>query len=152
MTPQEFINTVKKGLEDITIDFANPRPNRVYILIDPKDIRKSAKFLFTDMKTRFSIATGIDKHEGVEILYHYHSDENRIMVNIKTLVKKPDLEIDTVSDIIWGTNWIERELHEFLGVNFKDHEDLRRLLLSDDWPEGSYPYRRDFKPEPGSGQ
>jgi len=39
--------------------------------------------------------------------------------------------------------WIEREIHEMFGVNFKGHPNLKHLLLKDDWPEGNYPLRRD---------
>ena len=36
-------------------------------------------------------------------------------------------------------------MHEILGINFKGHPDLKRLLLPDDWPDGVYPLRRDYK-------
>ena len=42
-------------------------------------------------------------------------------------------------------NWIEREISELLGIKFKNHPDMRRLLLSDEWPEGVYPLRRDYQ-------
>ena len=41
--------------------------------------------------------------------------------------------------------WIEREIHEILGINFKGHPDMRKLLLPEGWPEGVYPLRRDYK-------
>ncbi len=142
MTRDEFVQKVKEALGELMVDFARPRDNRVYCYIEPDDIRKAGKILFWDLNSRFSIATGIDRREGVEILYHFHNDEAQVMVNLKTIVAKPELEIDTLSDIIWGTNWIEREIHEFLGVNFKGHPGLERLLLPDDWPEDEYPLRR----------
>ncbi len=34
---------------------------------------------------------------------------------------------------------------ELLGIRFRNHPDLRHLLLGDDWPEGKYPLRRDYQ-------
>jgi len=41
-----------------------------------------------------------------------------------------------------GALWIEREMHELLGVNFPGHPNLKKLLLPDDWPDGVYPLRK----------
>jgi len=140
-----FVEKVKSGLKDVMIDFAYPRPNRAYIFIEPTNLRKSASFLFNELRCRFCIASAIDKRDGIEIIYHFHNDKEKIMVNLKTLVPKPELIIDTISDIIWGALWIEREIHELFGVKFFGHPNLEHLILADDWPEGVYPYRRELK-------
>jgi len=36
-------------------------------------------------------------------------------------------------------------MHELLGIYFIGHPDLSRLLLADEWPEGVYPLRKDYK-------
>jgi len=58
-------------------------------------------------------------------------------------VKKPDLEVDSIAPVIKGAEWIEREINELLGVTFKNHPDMKHLILPEDWPEGKYPLRRD---------
>ena len=67
------------------------------------------------------------------------------MISLRVKLQKPKLGIDSLSPIFEGANWIEREMHEILGINFKGHPDLKRLLLPDDWPDGVYPLRRDYK-------
>ena len=67
------------------------------------------------------------------------------MISLRVKLQKPKLEIDSLSPIFEGSSWIEREIHEILGINFRGHKDLRKLLLPDDWPEGVYPLRRDYK-------
>jgi len=52
--------------------------------------------------------------------------------------------MDSVANVVPAANWIEREMHDLLGVNFPGHPDMRRLILDDSWPEGVYPLRKDF--------
>ncbi|MEM6735999.1 MAG: NADH-quinone oxidoreductase subunit C, partial [Bacteroidota bacterium] len=49
----------------------------------------------------------------------------------------------SVSGIWRGANWHEREVYDLLGIKFKNHPDLRRILLPEDW-EG-YPLRKDYQ-------
>jgi Ni,Fe-hydrogenase III component G len=53
--------------------------------------------------------------------------------------------VDSLASTIKGAAWIEREMHELLGIEFTGNQDLRRLLLSEEWPEGVYPLRRDYR-------
>ena len=75
-------------------------------------------------------------------------DKDGLIVSIRTLSSKPEIEMPTISDIISGALWIEREIHEMFGVDFIGHPNLERLLLPDDWEEGVYPFRKkSFKSE-----
>jgi NADH:ubiquinone oxidoreductase subunit C len=53
--------------------------------------------------------------------------------------------MESIAKRIPALNWIEREIHEMLGVEFKGHPNMKRLLLADSFPEGKYPLRKDFK-------
>jgi Ni,Fe-hydrogenase III component G len=53
--------------------------------------------------------------------------------------------VESIACRVPATEWIEREIHELLGVEFRNHPDMRHLLLTDDWPEGNYPLRKDWK-------
>lgn len=52
-------------------------------------------------------------------------------------------EIDTVSDIWRTAEFHEREVFELFGVQFRNHPDLRKLILTDDFI--GYPLRKDFE-------
>jgi Ni,Fe-hydrogenase III component G len=67
------------------------------------------------------------------------------IISIKTKVEKPEPEIESIGAFYPAANWIEREINDILGVTFTNHPDPRRILMADDWPEGDYPLRRDFK-------
>ncbi len=133
-----------KFAEDI-IEIFDKSLKRVYIEIKPESITKVAKYIFRDLSARFNIASGVDARHHMEILYHFTIEDIDLLISLRVKLQKSNLEIDSLAPIFEGANWIEREIHEILGINFKGHPDLRRLLLPDEWPEGVYPLRRDYK-------
>ncbi|MCP4026006.1 MAG: NADH-quinone oxidoreductase subunit C, partial [Sphingomonas sp.] len=46
----------------------------------------------------------------------------------------PELEVDSLTDIWPGAEWPEREVYDMFGIRFKNHPDLRRILLWRDFP------------------
>lgn len=136
-----IVDEIKNRYGDRAQVFEKSR-RRVFVNAAQADTKEIVAWLFRDLKARFSIATGIDVRIGVELLYHLSFDKEGVLVSVRTTVPKPELAMPTITDIVEGANWIEREIHEMLGVNFIGHPNLTRLLLPDDWPEGEYPYRK----------
>jgi len=132
---------VRAGGDMLKLDDRSER--RVYVTIKKEILPKMARYLFNDVRARFSIASGVDTRKAVEILYHFSVDGIGLIVSLRVILDKSDLEVDSLTSIMKCAEWIEREMHELLGVDFKGHPDLRHLLLKDDWPEGNYPLRRD---------
>lgn len=96
---------------------------------------------------RLSIATGIDTRDGIEIIYHFTFDEAGTYYNIKTLIPKDDVKIKSLATFLPAANWIEREIHELLGVDFIGHPNLKPLLTAETWPADLHPLRRDYADE-----
>jgi len=115
---------------------------RTYVTVAKEDAKEVVRYLFRDMGARFSIATGVDTRPGIEILYHMVFDKHDLIVSVRVLVKKPELEMVSSADFMPAAEWIEREIYELLGVNFIGHPKLEKLLSADDWPEGFYPLRK----------
>ncbi len=145
MTPEEVLGDLRKKFKDDIIEVFDKSPKRVYVEIRPDSIVQVASYIFKDLKARFNTASGVDIRNHMEILYHFLIEDINLLISLRVKLQKPKLEIDSLSSIFEGSSWIEREIHEILGINFKGHPDLRRLLLPDDWPEGVYPLRRDYK-------
>ena len=118
---------------------------RAYLDIYAKDIVEIVKYVFKDLGLRFNIASGVDDFDGTEILYHFSLDRAGIVISIRAILKEKDNpRIDTITSVMKGAWWIEREIHELFGVGFDGNSDLRPLLLPDDWPNGVYPMRKNF--------
>jgi NADH/F420H2 dehydrogenase subunit C len=87
--------------------------------------------------------TGVDWPQHMEVVYHLKSTSLNHMVVIKAKINtRENPETDTVCDIWRTAEFHEREVFDLFGITFRNHPDLRRLLLTDDWV--GYPLRKDY--------
>jgi len=118
--------------------------NRICLTCEAENSYAINKFLFEDVPLRFVIATGIDSDNWFEVLYHYSYDQTGCMVTLKAIIRdRENPVIESIAPFLPAAEWVEREIHDILGIDFKNHPDMRRLILADDWPEGVYPLRKD---------
>jgi len=115
---------------------------RIYLDINPADLTDFAQYIFRDMGARFVIASGVDTPGGIEILYHFSFDSSGLILSLRILLDRDSPEVESLTSVFKAAEWIECEINELLGVNFRNHPNLRHLLLPDDWPKGNYPLRR----------
>lgn len=90
--------------------------------------------------------TGVDWVSCLMVVYHLASTKHGHEMVMK--VKITDREnpvVDTVCDIWRTAEFHEREVYDLFGIKFRNHPDLRRILLEDEW-EG-YPMRKDYRDE-----
>ncbi|MBU4312705.1 MAG: NADH-quinone oxidoreductase subunit C [Candidatus Omnitrophica bacterium] len=143
MRREDIIENIKVRAGKDMLDLLDRSERRVYVTIKKEILPKIVRYLFNDAKARFAIASGVDTRKAIEILYHFSFDAIGLIVSLRVILEKSNLEIDSLTPVMKCAEWIEREIHEYLGVNFKGHPNLKHLLLRDDWPEGKYPLRRD---------
>jgi len=145
MKREEVIRGLKDKFSGNIIDFLDKSASRFYIEIKPESLKRIAEHVFKGLGARFNTASGVDARYHTEVLYHFTLEEINLLVSLRVKLAKDKPEIDSLAPMFKGANWIEREMHEMLGINFMGHPDLRRLLLPDAWPEGIYPLRCDYK-------
>jgi len=113
---------------------------------------KQACFLARDSEDlafdflRSFCGTDRPEEEKIELVAHLFSYQKRHAFVLKTKLDRANPEADTVSGVWPAANWYERECYDLLGVNFLGHEDLRRIMLPDDWQ--GHPLRKDYKDPP----
>lgn len=145
MTQEELKNRLSE-IKDKVIAIEQPAENRIYLPCEAENSYAVNKFLFENIGARFCIATGIDSDDCFEILYHFSYDQTGCVITVKAFIRdreKPAIE--SITPFLKGAEWIEREIHDILGIDIKNHPNLKRLILADDWPEGVYPLRKDVK-------
>ena len=121
--------------------------HELLIEINEIDLVEVVQFLKLNEKCKFrqliDIA-GVDypeeeKRFKLVYLFLSHENNNRIKVSIKF---QSDQVISSITKIFPSANWMEREVFDMYGVNFKDHPDLRRILT--DYGFEGHPLRKDF--------
>ncbi len=94
---------------------------------------------------RLSTVTGVDRYPAeprFEVVYHLHSLARNLRLRLKARLPGDNPEIDSVTPVWRSANWFERETFDLFGVRFRNHPDLTRIMLPDDW-EG-HPLRKDY--------
>jgi len=120
--------------------------NRVFLPCEAENVYEVCRFLFSELGLRFVTSTGIDAQDCFEVLHHFSDDESGCLVTVKAFVRNREApELDSITPLIPGAEWIEREMHDLLGIKFCNHPNLQRLILADDWPEGVYPLRKEVQ-------
>jgi len=137
---------IKERLQGKILDWKEPSGGKIYFTISKVNITGAVRILFKEMGLRFSTASATDMPEGIEILYHFCFDKDGEVYTLRVMIEdKKHPEIDSIATLFPGAEWIEREIWEMLGINFKGHPNLKRLLLAEDWPQGEYPLRHDHE-------
>jgi len=148
MKIDELISLVQGKCGGAVLGVRKANEKRVYLDLDPGQIVPVARYLFKELGLRFVIASAVDDFTAFEILYHFAHDRGGFVVSVRViLADKAKPVVDTITTVTRSAWWIEREIHELFGIDFAGNEDLRPLLLGDDWPKGVYPMRKDFVPE-----
>ena len=145
MNIDDTIKKIKDKFGAMIINIHKKSETRAYIDIYPKDVVEFTRYIFKDLGLRFNIASAVDDFNALEILYHFAHDKGGFVISVRAIIKeKNDPHIDTITAVTRSAWWIEREIHELFGVEFNGNDDLRPLLLPDDWPKGVYPLRKNF--------
>lgn len=118
---------------------------RIIIAIMPDSIVEVAGYLYKTEGFRFIIATALHTKKGFEIHYHFSKDSIGLILNIHVILDKDNPQIESLSNMFNASNWIEREMHELLGINFLNHPNQDKLISEGNWSEGVYPLRNEFK-------
>ena len=132
--------------------------NQLQVNVDANVLPRIVGYVFNDLKARLITTVGTDRTPDTgwyEISYIFSFDWDNIILSITVEIDPEHPVVESVTPIIAGANWAEREVRDLIGVEPRNHPDPRRLVLADDWPEGLYPLRKDFphnfKPEPVPG-
>tara|TARA_B100001765_G_C19440141_1_gene309639 strand:- start:308 stop:898 length:591 start_codon:yes stop_codon:yes gene_type:complete len=146
-----------KNLEDLEkiinselttkINSSKIKHDQLYINIDEKNLMDVIFFLKTNSESKFRQLieiTAVDypeKDRRFNVVYLLLSHENNKRIIVDYNIKENEV-VSSITSIFPSANWMEREVFDMYGIEFKNHPDLRRILT--DYGFKGYPLRKDF--------
>tara|TARA_B100000963_G_scaffold262491_1_gene230648 strand:- start:151 stop:756 length:606 start_codon:yes stop_codon:yes gene_type:complete len=121
--------------------------NQLYFEIDKEDLLDVVLFIKTNKDTKFRQLIDItvvdypEKTKRFKVVYLFLSHEFNQRLIINYFISENEI-ISSLTSIFPSANWMEREVFDMYGVNFKNHPDLRRILT--DYGFEGHPLRKDF--------
>jgi NADH-quinone oxidoreductase subunit C len=76
------------------------------------------------------------------VVYHLYSIAGRQYLRLITSVSEEKSELPTVTGVWRTADWHEREIYDMMGIRFRGHPDLRRIIMWEGYPH--HPLRKDF--------
>ena len=121
--------------------------NQLYLEIEADDLIDVCMFVKTNKDTKFKQLidiTAVDylqKSKRFKLVYLLLSHEFNQRMIISYFVSENEI-INSLTKVFPAANWMEREVFDMYGINFKNHPDLRRILT--DYNFKGFPLRKDF--------
>lgn len=122
------------------------------VRLAPARVVEVCEFLRRDAETPFDLLADLTcvhyperADTPFEVVYNLYSISANARVRLKVWTSA-DAGVESVTPVWPAANWMEREAYDLFGVPFKNHPDLRRLLLPPDW-EG-HPLRKEYPLKP----
>ncbi len=146
MNAQNLIAGIREKYPEALLASTQPNPFRLFLTVDRENIQDVADYIFNTAKARLILSAGTDKspiNNTYEVTYVFSLDRDNLIVALKEVVPPSDPRVPSLTNIIPGADWHEREMRDLMGIVPEGHPDPRRLVVSDDWPEDVFPLRKD---------
>ncbi|MBA4602966.1 NADH-quinone oxidoreductase subunit C [Thermoactinomyces mirandus] len=146
---QKFVREIreKAGEDAITEAYINRASGHVPTLVVTKEkwsdvaiiLKEDPAFAFDYMR----VLSSVDYQTELEVVYQFYSFKNEHQIAIRVKTDREKAEVPSVAHLWKAANWNEREAYDLMGIRFKGHPDLRRIMLPDDWV--GHPLRKDYE-------
>ncbi|MED2877812.1 NADH-quinone oxidoreductase subunit C [Bacillus thuringiensis] len=128
-----YINKLSKDVPTLVVD-----PAKYYEVMESLRFHEGLAF---DYMSELH-ATDFVTH--MEVYVHLFSYGKKQSVAVKVKLDREAPQVESVTALWKGADWPEREAYDLLGIVFKGHPNLTRILMPDDWV--GYPLRKDYEP------
>ena len=145
MTGSELLHSLAELLGSKIEEQIQFRGETTFVL-PAGQLREVARFCKEELSFDYLIDISSVDNFGAEprfeIVYELYSMTLSVHLRLKLRISEDDPTVDTVSDLWPTANWHEREIYDMMGLRFKGHPDLRRILMWEGYPY--FPLRKEF--------
>ncbi|MBU5216370.1 NADH-quinone oxidoreductase subunit C [Bacillus albus] len=128
-----YINKLSKDVPTLVVE-----PSKYYEVMELLRFHEGLAF---DYMSELH-ATDFVTH--MEVYVHLFSYGKKQSVAVKVKLDREEPQVESVTALWKGADWPEREAYDLLGIVFKGHPNLSRILMPDDWI--GHPLRKDYEP------
>jgi len=163
MTPQEladrFVQKFGTRVSNVQVkercEGVKKLPQKtVWMTVSREDLNDAVAELISIDYPHLGVIAASDNGDMIDLLYHlqvfFGGKHEEICVVFTVQVPKSDPHVPTISGLIPGAVYSEREKQDMIGVTVDGIPDSRRIFLPNDFPEEVYPWRKDEKGIPPS--
>lgn len=119
----------------------------VGIEVSAGDLMQSARMLRDTLGFEMlTTISGVDLVDHIESVYHFRSVTRNWLLQVRVKLPSEKPEVDSLVSLYASANWLERECYDMVGIIYRGHPDLRRILLDDEFY--GYPLLKSFHPTP----
>lgn len=123
------------------------RERRIFVDVPLENFREVLDYAVGTLKfDALKMITGLDEVTSFGVIYHLDK-EGKALLNLKVHTSHDAPKVKTITDIFPGADPYEREIVDLLGIKVEGLATGRRYPLPENWPDGQYPLRKDWKNE-----
>ena len=146
MSARELAQQLKARFGDF---ISEPKEFRAEITVQLSDAGRIAEVCqFAKKELGFDFLVDISSLDNYgsdprwTVVYHLYGYGHHCHLRVKTDVSEEKSELPTVTGVWRTADWHEREIYDMMGIRFRGHPDLRRILMWEGYPY--FPLRKDF--------
>jgi NADH-quinone oxidoreductase subunit C len=146
MSAREFAQQLKARFGDCISEPKEFRAEITVQLADAERIAEICQFAKKELSFDYLVDVSSIDNYGTDprwtVVYHLYGYGHRCQLRLKTDVSEEKSEMPTVTGVWRTADWHEREIYDMMGIRFRGHPDLRRILMWEGYPY--FPLRKDF--------
>jgi Ni,Fe-hydrogenase III large subunit/Ni,Fe-hydrogenase III component G len=123
-----------------------PSDRSLFVFVEASALKSICQYVFRELDARYVISIGADDRPfsgSFVVAHNFAFDRDHLLCSILTNLPADDPKVESISDVVPPANWAERELRDLVGIELTGHPYPKRLVLSDGWPDGVHPLRKD---------
>jgi len=146
VTPRDLASQLRARFGDLLSDPVDFRGETTLTVRNAEAIETVCQYARTALGCDFLVDISSVDHHGQDprwmIVYELFGLAHRTHLRLETPVSEERAELPTVTPVWPAAEWHEREIYDMMGIRFRGHPDLRRILMWEGYPY--HPLRKDF--------